>query len=344
MVVSAQHFRAIKNKLDPLFEGALKAVSLVSGVLMLIGLFMIYLYLKDNEVTKYFWRFLSQTNLLLMIAVNSLLIAASLLAMYFYLPFSLSSMKDADCFSWKRKSPSLEFMHNATYVWIPMVIITIILWFNIKGIEWTFMWVAMAALNACIYYAHRQGPDVDSGWEKIKHLFLLFIMMLIFCVTLLISFSFIVKMFSSKIVGDAYQWGALFAFVVVYGLIVGYVAHTKELKTIFWIAIVFSLALLAFIRGEWSATAFSELRLGAYKTSYLVDKQVDKLLPNRGEYSIRPLENEPYIILSDVWVVLSVDDFVVIKSDKISPIPYHIPARFFIDEMPSGSDINKQKK
>ncbi len=344
MVDSGQLIRTIKDRLNPIFEGVLKAISFLSIFLMLVGLGMIYFYLAENDVVKYFGKFLSQTNLLLMIAFNSLLTAMALLALFFYLPLSLIYMKNEDSFSWKVKSPPWVFLFNATYAWIPMGIVTFILWFNIRDVEWSLMLFGMAALNTYIYYKHRRGPDVDSLPQKLKHQFLLFIMMIIFCLVLFISFSFIVKMFSSKIEGDAYQWSALFAFVTVYGFIVGHVTTTKELKTPFWIAIVFSLALLGFIRGEWSAVAFSGLRLGAYNASYLVDKQVVKLVPNINDYTVRYFNGEPYVVLHNVWTVLSVDDLVVIKSDRKSSSAYHIPVRFYIDEVPSESSVKKAMK
>jgi hypothetical protein len=344
MVDSGQLLRTIKDRLNPIFEGVLKAVSFLSIFLMLIGLGMIYLYLAENDVVKYFGRFLSQTNLLLMVALNSLFTAMALLALFFYLPLSLIYMKSDDCFSWKRRSLPRAVIFNATYAWIPMGIITLILWVNIRDVEWSLMLIGMAALNTYIYYKHRHGPDIDSLPQKLKHQFLLFIMMIIFCLVLFISFSFVVKMFSLKIEGDAYQWGALFAFVIVYGFIVGHVTTTRELKTPFWTAIAFSLALLVFIRGEWSAVAFSGLRLGAYNASYLVDKQVVKLIPNISDYTVHHLDGEPYVVLHNVWTVLSVDDLVVIKSDRKSSSAYHIPVRFYIDEVPSESSVKKTMK
>lgn len=355
---------SIKEKLKKMklvLDVAAKLIALGSVCCMIIGAFVIWLYLDNAGIGFEITSAISSPQVLLVMAIASIIISACFACAFIIFPGIIKSF-EGDEYNWNSdsKTDSANGLTIFKYVYIKNNNTVNILFFTVFTFSALMCIICATNIHAMYifyiivflilpigmtvsYHKHKGGSHYDNLLNKVVNSIVLFCMMSLTCAILILALFFVFQttyLYVSH--NNITVICALIIFSIIYSFTSAYAIVSNKYNAILPVLFVAIFIVVPLVINDGASKIVSKLGLGGFYESIALKEKQARLFNKVDGYKISNVQDDDIKLIDNIWVNLKLPNKLVVSSGKETKHFITIPTTALLAETSMSNKLSKK--
>lgn len=318
------------NLLTKHIDLALKLISILFIICIVTGTLVVLVYFSDNQIISELPSILSTPNTLILLSTISLLLWISIILIMMVVPYIISQFQLTYIANRKQDNSVKLYITRFFLIYLyPLISATIfsyhkttpLLFFSLISL------ISLVEIPIFIFICNSKKPTL-------KEFSLYFYQLFSAHFLLIYPLIFMMKLVAPMSKDDLTQWEILIAVFIFYSLASSCVYDGKNIKSYFFLITVTLIILLISFASHIPDNIIEKTGIGSYEKTIYLDDKYSSFLCTYSQININ-IEDKKHCKLNNIWIVASLPNKIVFKTDKNDNQLFSLPTSSILAEISS---------